>query len=121
MSKRLLNLRHVPADELADIQAFLDENRINWYQTPPSPFGLSHGGIWVKEEGEFVKARQLMDAYQAQRAQRARAERAQSVADGSAETFADLLRENPAKVIGSIIGIIVLLGLMFVPGWLLSR
>lgn len=121
MAKRLLNLRHVPDDEAEDIRRFLDENRIDWYQTAPSPFGISHGGIWIRDAGEFVKARQLMDAYQAQRAERARAQRRQALQDGSAETFADLFRADPLKVVLSIIGILLLIGLMLVPAWWLSN
>lgn len=120
MAKRLLNLRGVPEDEAADVRAFLDENRIDWYETPPGPYGLWHGGIWVSETGEFVKARQLMDAYQEQRARRARAEHAQAVQEGRAETFGDLFRQDPVKVVLSIIGIVLLLALMFVPAWWLS-
>lgn len=120
MSKRLLNLRGVPDDEAADVRAFLDENRIAWYETRPSPFGISHGGIWIRDLGEYVKARQLMDAYQEQRARRVRAEHAQAMQEGRAETFADLLRQDPVKVLLSILGIVFLLGLVFVPAWWLS-
>ncbi|MDO5505722.1 MAG: DUF6164 family protein [Pseudoxanthomonas suwonensis] len=120
MAKRLLNLRHVPDDEAEDIRRFLDENRIDWYETRPSPFGISHGGIWIRDAGEFAKARQLMDAYQRQRAQRAREARAQALEDGSAETFADLFRDDPVKVVLSIVGIVLLLALLLVPAWWLS-
>ncbi|NYZ64160.1 DUF6164 family protein [Luteimonas deserti] len=121
MAKLLLNLRYVPDDEAADVCAFLDEAGIPWYQTRPSPFGISSGGIWLRDNDDLPRAKALMAAYQARRQDRARAAQAQAERDGTAETFADIVRADPKRVVLIVIAIVFLIGLMAVPGYMLSR
>ncbi|MEN4904574.1 DUF6164 family protein [Luteimonas sp. TWI1416] len=121
MAKLLLNLRYVPEDEAADVRAFLDEARIDWYQTRPSPFGISQGGIWLRDNDDLPRAKALMADYQAKRQARARADQAQAERDGTAETFADIMRANPLRVALIVAAIVALIGLMAVPGYMLSR
>ena len=63
MSKLLMNLRNVPDDELADVRAMLDEHRIAYYETKPSRWGISFGGVWVAEASDFAEAKRLMAVY----------------------------------------------------------
>lgn len=119
MSKRLLNLRHVPDDEADDVRAMLDDSRIAYFETPPSFWGISAGGIFVKDDAVFDRAKALMDGYQSQRQARARAEYAMAVKDGTAETFQSQLRAEPARVVLTLIAIVLLIVLMAVPALLL--
>ena len=121
MAKLLLNLRYVPEDEAADVRAFLDAAGIDWYQTRPSPFGISQGGIWLRENDDLPRAKALMADYHSERQARARAEQAQAERDGTAETFADIVRADPMRVVLIVVAIIFLIGLMAVPGYMLSR
>lgn len=97
MPKLLLNLRNVPDDESADVRAFLDEHSIDWYETKPSIFGVSAGGIWLRDPDQYDRARQLMTDYQAARLTRVRAEHAQALRDGSAPTVLGELKSSPRK------------------------
>ena len=72
MAKLLLNLRYVPEDEAADVRAFLDAAGMEWYQTRPSPFGISQGGIWLRNNEDLPEAKRLMADYQRERQARAR-------------------------------------------------
>lgn len=119
MAKLLLNLRNVPDDEADDVRAMLDSNRIAFYETRASRWGISHGGIWLRDAGDFPRARALMDGYQAARRERARSQREADLRDGSAETFGDVVRRDPVRVLLSALAIAVLLGLMALPAWLL--
>ena len=74
MSRLLLNLRNVADDEADDVRAFLVANRIAYYETRPSLWGISAGGIWVTEDADVAEAKRLMATYQAERGARARAE-----------------------------------------------
>lgn len=121
MSKLLLNLRHVPDDEADDVRAFLDAHRIAWYETKPGPLGISQGAIWVKHDSDIAEAKRLMAAYQGERRTRVRAEHAAARRAGSAESFASLLRERPGWVLLRVLGIVLLLALMALPGYLLWR
>ncbi|WP_119717940.1 DUF6164 family protein [Cognatilysobacter tabacisoli] len=115
MAKLLLNLRHVPDDEADDVRAMLEAARIDFYETPPSVFGISAGGIYVRENDDVPEAKRLMADYQAQRGARVRAEREAAVRDGTAETFWTVLRAEPVRVVLTVLAILFLLGLVGLP------
>ena len=119
MSKLLMNLRDVPDDEADDVRAMLDARGIASYETRPSIWGISAGGIWITEDAAFADARRAMDDYQQQRAARARAEYAAAKRAGTAATFITLLRADPARVVLSVLGILFALALVTLPYFLL--
>ncbi len=119
MSKLLLNLRNVLDEEADEVRALLQAHRIEFYETQPSRWGISHGGIWISDDGDVVQAKRLMADYQAQRQVRVRAENEAARLDGSAETFAQILREQPGRVLLTALAIVALLGLVALPVWLL--
>jgi hypothetical protein len=119
MSKLLLNLRNVGDDEYHDVCTLLDQHRIAWYRTEPSPWGISNGGLWIREDDDHARARELMGTYQAQRSVRMRAEREQALQDGSAETFGSLLRRRPGFVVLVLLGMGVAAALVLLPFMLL--
>jgi hypothetical protein len=118
MSKLLLNLRGVPDDEADDVRRFLDASGIGYYETEPSPWGITAGGIWI-EDADVAEAMRLMAEYQRGREARARAERAAAQRNGNAETFGAVLRTRPLQVALTAIGIALLLALMILPVLLL--
>ena len=121
MSKLLMNLRHVPDDEVDDVRRFLDSGGIGYYETPPSLWGISAGGIWIRDDGDVAHAKRLMAEYQRERRERAAAERADAERNGTAETFADVLRAQPLRVALTALAIALLLALMTLPALLLRR
>ena len=121
MSKLLLNLRQVPEDEADDVRAFLDANGIAYYETAPSRWGISHGGIWLTHDRDFAEAKRLMAEYQAQRSVQAREAWAAARRDGSAESFVDVVRREPLRVLLTAVAILFLLGLVALPVFLLAR
>lgn len=121
MAKLLLNLRNVPDDELADVRTMLETNRIDFYETQPSRWGISYGGVWVTHDEDIAEAKRLMAIYQGERQVRVRAENAAARRDGTAQTFLDVVREEPGRVLLTILAIIVLLGLVALPVILLRQ
>lgn len=121
MSKLLMNLRNVPDDEADEVRAMLDAQGIAFYETRPSLWGVSAGGIWVTEDAAYADARRAMDDYQRQRRDRARAEYAAAKRAGTAETFMTLLRAEPVRVVVSVLGILFVLVLMALPVILLRN
>jgi len=119
MSKRLFNLRGVPADEAAEIRELLDREGLAWYETPPSPWGISHGALWLSDPGQYPRAKSMLDDYQLQRRERARSEHARAVQAGTAQTFARLLRERPVFVLVTLGAILFILALTLALPWLL--
>jgi hypothetical protein len=121
MSKLLLNLRDVPDDEADDVRRFLDSAAIGYYETRPSFWGISGGGIWIRDERDAAEAKRLMAEYQRARQARVRAERAEAERSGTAATFADVLRTQPLRVLLAVLGIALVLGIMALPVLLLSK
>ena len=115
MAKLLLNLRNVDEDESRDVGELLDHNGIDWYRTEPSPWGISFGGIWLRERDDHPRAKALMDAYQRERSQRVRAEREAGLRDGSAETFGSLFRRRPLYVVAMLLGMFAAAALVLLP------
>lgn len=115
MAKLLLNLRNVPDDESDDVRAMLEAHRIAFYETRPSLWGVSAGGIWVTEASDFAEAKRLLADYQQQRGDRVRAEYAAAKRAGTAETFASVLRAEPGRVALVVLAIVLLLGLVALP------
>ena len=97
MTRLLLNLRNVPDDEADDVRAMLDTHGIAFYETRPSMWGVSSGGIWVKDDAAIVVAKRLMAEYQGQRQSTARAAYAAAREAGTAETFWTVLRAEPLR------------------------
>jgi hypothetical protein len=115
MSKLLLNLRTVPDDEADDVRAMLDTHAIAFYETKPSIWGISGGGIFVRDDAAIGDAKRLMADYQQQRQVRARAEYAAAVREGTAGTFWTTLRAEPARVLLTLLGILFALALVALP------
>ncbi|HET7931758.1 MAG TPA: DUF6164 family protein [Rhodanobacteraceae bacterium] len=119
MSRLLLNLHNVPDDEADDVRALLDAQRIAFYETTPSPWGISFGGIWVKDDADFENAKRALDEYEQQRSARVRAEYEAAKRAGTAETFVGILRSDPLRVVMTLLAILLVLGVVALPAILL--
>ena len=108
MARLLLNLRNVPEDEADEVRAWLKENNLAFYETQPSPWGISGGGIWIEDDEQITRAKALMADYQAQRAQNARQARGEALRDGRGETFTSLLGPAVVLLMGGVVLFIVL-------------
>ena len=117
MAKLLLNLRNVPDDEADEVRAWLTESGMDFYETQASPWGVSSGGIWMREDADIVRAKAMMADYQTKRLQQAKAAQNAAREQGSEETFGKLFSQRPMYVLGilaAIIGIVALtLGLPY--------
>ncbi len=99
MAVPLFNLRNVPDDEIEEVRALLEENEVDFYETPAGNWGISNPAFWLRDESDLARARGLIDAYQQERFTRAREEYERRKAAGEARTFADVLRERPWQVV----------------------
>lgn len=97
MAKLLLNLRNVPDDEADDVRAMLREHALDFYETPPNRWGLSMGAIWLRENDDYPRAKELLDQYQQERARTAREDFEQRQREGTQETFTSLFLRDPVK------------------------
>src|SRR5690606_24144857 len=113
----LMNLRDVPEDELEEIRALLEAERVDFYETRPSMWGVSGGGIWLPDdtdEAEAARARARLAEYQQARARRMRELRAAGVRESP-------WREHPLRSLAALLGLLIMLGLVTVPFLMLGR
>lgn len=115
MSKLLLNLRNVPDDEAYEVRALLDAHAIAHYETRPSLFGVSGGGIWIKDDDQAARAHELTAQYQLDRQQRAQAEYAITRKEGTAETLCSTLSSHPLRVLAAFFVLALVLALSAYP------
>lgn len=115
MRHQLLNLRHVPDDEAREVREMLDAHHIAFYETEPNRWGISAGAIWIADDQDALKARELMVAYQSERKVRARAEREAERLEGTAETFWSQARRQPLRLIMILLGVAVFVALSLWP------
>lgn len=115
MAVKLMNLRNVPGDELADIFDLLDSHEIAYYETSAGTFGISLAALWLRDESQLDEAKKLLDDYSQQRFLTARAE-FDSLRDASkTRTFIDIAKENPLRYIVYIVLVIALFYFSIVP------
>lgn len=117
----LLNLRNVPDDEIEEVRSLMDEHGIDCYDTPPGPFGITAGGIWLKDPDDYSRARELMDEYQRERGERMRAQWQRAQAHDEAPTLASTVRSHPLRTLLIVVGSIFVLMVLFSPLVVLFR
>jgi len=117
MAKLLFNLRNVPDDEADEVRQLLTAHGVDWYETRPGPWGVSSGGLWLRDAADWPEARRLLDGYQQARRDQAR----EQVQREGRQTFFDLLRERPGYVLPRLLAIVAVVALVLALPWLLLR
>ncbi|TVQ36700.1 MAG: hypothetical protein EA370_07735 [Wenzhouxiangella sp.] len=115
MPRLLMNLRNVPEDEAEEVAALMASHAIEHYRTPAGPLGITAGGIWLRNEDDYPRARQLLDQYQDERLQRSRAELEQARREGRIETWWSLARRQPVRTVAYLLLAIFILMIFFAP------
>lgn len=69
-----MNLRNVPGEEADGVRALLDELGVAWYETPPTAFGLSAGGLWIRNDEDYPRVDEAYRRFQHEWTERARRE-----------------------------------------------
>ena len=111
MAEQLFVLRGVPDDEVDEIRQLLQENQIDFYETPGGNWGVSLPALWLHDDARFEEARELIAEYQSQRTEKAREDYEQA----PKRTFLDMVREQPLQVVFYFVLIAVVLYLSVVP------
>ena len=121
MPKLLLNLRDVPEDEAEEVLALMDAHHFAVYRTPRGVFGVTPGGIWLRDAEQYPEAKRVMDGYQQERARKAREAYAQALEEGRVDTWWSLVRRHPIKSLVHLGLAIFILMVFFAPMIQLGR
>jgi len=99
MSVRLFNLRNVPEDEADEVRQLLAGNGIDFYETYAGNWGVSSPGIWLRDDSHLEQAKELIEAYQRERAATARTTYEQLRREGRHPTVIHNIRRHPLQFI----------------------
>lgn len=115
MAKLIFKLNSVFPDEAGDVKLLLSENKIDFYESPPGNWQISVHGLWVKDDAQYDRAKQLIDDYQLERSQRVRQELQQKKENGELETFFQSVINKPVQFIALLIIILFILYISLMP------
>lgn len=115
MAKLLFRLRNAPEDEIADVHQLLLDSHIDYFETSAGKWGISMPAIWVREDEDFARARELLDAYQQSRVVRLREEQRERVSRGEQETLLQRLQSRPVTAIAYCAIVLVILYFSILP------
>ena len=108
MAKRLLSLRGVTPEEAEGLREALDAAGVEFYEIPPTAFGISAGSIWIRRPEGFERAKKVFDAFQEAFVISARENQAHV-------SLWSYFRRNPGRVAGYTAAALGVLLLMFWP------
>ena len=115
MAKLIFKLKSVSYDEADDIKNLLTENKIDFYESPAGNWEISMHALWLNDEAQYTKAKQLIDEYQVKRSQRIRLETQQKIDQGEHETFNQRLFNKPIQFFITLAIIIFILYFSIMP------
>lgn len=95
MAVLIFRLNGVSEEEAQDVRDLLDNNALDSYETSGGRWGVSVAGLWLVNDGDRAKARELIDAYQLERSRYFEQLRRES----PPETFSDRFKQSPLSVI----------------------
>ena len=103
MTTLIFRLRNVPDDEAQAVRELLDTHHIDWYETTAGNWGIAMPGLWIKNPDDVVKARSLIDEYQADRRNALRSVYEEGLLNGETRTFSSTLKQKPLRTIGILV------------------
>ncbi len=105
----LFKLRLVPEDEAEDVRQLLSDSYIPWYETSAGRWGISFPAIWITEDEDLPRAKELLAQYQDSRLARIRAEHQERDDRGEKETVLTRFCQRPLQgtAVAAVIAVIV--------------
>ena len=115
MAKIIFRLQHVSNEEADEVKSLLTEHGMDFYESPAGNWGISMHALWLNDESQYARAKQLIDEYQLERSQRIRLEKQQQIENGEYETFVQRLLNRPVQVLVTAAFILFILYVSIMP------
>jgi hypothetical protein len=94
MAVLIFRLNGVSEEEAQDVRELLLDNALDHYETSAGRWGVSVAGLWLVNEEDKLRARELIDAYQLER----QAYFEELNIETPPETFGDRFKKSPLTV-----------------------
>jgi hypothetical protein len=95
MAVLIFRLNGVSDEEADDIRNLLSDNALECYETSAGRWGVSVAGLWLVNDSDATKARELIDAYQQERSRYF----AELKISSPPETFGERFKRSPLSVV----------------------
>lgn len=115
MGSLIFKLTHVTLEEANEVRDLLSENEIEFYETDSGFFGTSVAGLWLKDDSNKPKAKQLLTDYAASRSIHVKQEYAEKLASGNVDTMWIKFKQRPFRFLFAMAVVIVILYLSIIP------
>lgn len=115
MAILLFKLGNVPEDEASEVRQLLHEGGFNVYETSAGRWRSGVAAIWLADPEQLESARAALDAYQAERVVRVRAEYQQRQANGTAPGLRNAFAAQPVRFVAYLVAVGVIVALMVMP------
>jgi hypothetical protein len=115
MTTLIFKLQNVPDDEAADIRDLLAENDIYFYETHAGFWRLGVDGLWLPDNTNLERARELIKVYQTERTANQQKVYADLVEQGQAPTLWQNFLLSPLRFVLLIIAVFFILTLTLAP------
>jgi hypothetical protein len=121
MTTLLFKLKDVPDDEAIDIRELLTENDIYFYETHAGFWRLGVDGLWLPDDSNLKRARELIKAYQVERTANQQKVYAELVEQGQAPTLWQNFLLSPLRFVLLIVAVFFILTLTLAPFGLMGK
>ncbi len=64
MAKRIFEISSAPDSEVEGVRSALREYKVEFYETPRGNYGRSMAALWVKNDKDYSRARQVIEQFQ---------------------------------------------------------
>ncbi len=115
MTVLLFKLNGVPDDEANEVRALLDQHGIEYYETTSGNWRISLAAIWLRNDDQYQKAKDIIAEYQVGREQSARLEFDKSNAKGEIKPFVERARQEPIRYFLYLLVILIVIYLSTIP------
>lgn len=115
MTILLFKLQNVPDDEAADIRELLSQQDIYFYETHAGFWRLGVDALWLPDETNVERARELIRAYQLERTTNQQKVYAELVEQGKAPTLWQNFLLSPLRFVLLILAAFFVLTLTLAP------
>lgn len=115
MTTLLFKLKDVPDDEAADVRELLAESDIYFYETHAGFWRLGIDGLWLPDDTNLERARELIKAYQVERTATQQKVYADLVEQGQAPTLWQNFLLSPLRFVLLILAVFFVLTLTLAP------
>ena len=99
MAVKIFSLKGVPEDEAEDIRELLENNAVDFYETPGGNWGISMPALWIKDENEKERVKTLIDVYEKAREERGREAFVKEQEEGRTRSMLDVFLAQPLQLI----------------------